>query len=63
VPNVAPVPFDWDDRSTYRPALDGAAALYFVPPSFRTDYPPAVDAFLEAATAGVADSVRDAWLT
>jgi uncharacterized protein YbjT (DUF2867 family) len=49
--NVTPIPFDWDDRGTYQPALDGVDGVYFVPPSFRTDYPPLVDAFLEAVTA------------
>jgi len=49
--NVTPIPFDWDDSGTYQPALDGVDGVYFVPPSLRTDYPPLVDAFLEAVTA------------
>src|SRR5256714_156733 len=49
--NVTPIAFDWDDRGTYQPALDGVDGVYFVPPSLRTDYPPLVDAFLEAVTA------------
>ena len=54
VANVVPVPFDWDDPETYKTALDGTGSLYFVPPSFRTDYPPLVDRLLEAAAgAGV----------
>jgi len=53
-PNVTPTPFDWDDRGTYTAALAGVDAVYFVPPSFRTDYPPAVGAFVEQiAAAGV----------
>lgn len=57
VANVAPTLFDWDDRGTYRPAVDGVDAVYFVPPSFRTDYPPLVDAFLEAVTAAGVERV------
>lgn len=49
--NVTPVPFDWEDSGTYERALDGVDGVYFVPPSLRTDYPPIVDAFLEAVTA------------
>ena len=49
--NVTPIRFDWDDSGTYALALDGVDGVYFVPPSFRTDYPPLVAAFLEAVTA------------
>nr|WSX78314.1 NAD(P)H-binding protein [Streptomyces sp. NBC_00899] len=31
-PGVEPVRFDWDDRSTWRPALEGAEGLYVVGP-------------------------------
>src|SRR5712691_5733147 len=53
--NVTPIPFDWDDSATYQPALDGVDGVYFVPPSLRTDYPPLVDAFLEAVTAAASN--------
>jgi len=46
--------FDWDDRSTWGPALAGADALYLVPPALRNDYVPDAQALLaQARDAGV----------
>ena len=35
-----PVRFDWDDRTSWQPALDGAAGVYLVPPAYRLDHAP-----------------------
>jgi uncharacterized protein YbjT (DUF2867 family) len=39
-PGTEPVRFDWDDRSTWGPALDGVSGAYLVPPAFRMDHAP-----------------------
>jgi uncharacterized protein YbjT (DUF2867 family) len=39
-PGTSPVRFDWDDRSSWGPALDGVEGAYLVPPAFRTDHAP-----------------------
>ncbi|WP_243841381.1 NmrA family NAD(P)-binding protein [Mycobacterium sp. DL592] len=43
------VRFDWDDPTTYRLALDGAGAVYLVPPVMRMDYQGIVSEFLDQA--------------
>jgi uncharacterized protein YbjT (DUF2867 family) len=45
------VRFDWGDRSTWAGALDGAEALYLVPPALRMDYADDAQALLAAARA------------
>ncbi len=51
--------FDWNDRGTWGPALDGADTLYLVPPALRSDYVPDVQALLEQArAAGVRGAVH-----
>jgi uncharacterized protein YbjT (DUF2867 family) len=47
----ADVTFDWDDPATHGPALDGATAVYLVPPTQRLDYGDLVVAFLDRAEA------------
>ncbi|MDW5598178.1 NmrA family NAD(P)-binding protein [Conexibacter stalactiti] len=47
----ADVRFDWHDPATHAAALDGADALYLVPPALRLDYPPQVAALLDRAEA------------
>jgi uncharacterized protein YbjT (DUF2867 family) len=47
----ADVRFDWDDPSTHASALDGADALYLVPPALRLDHGPQVAALLDRAQA------------
>jgi uncharacterized protein YbjT (DUF2867 family) len=50
----ADVRFDWDDTSTHDAALEGADAVYLVPPGLRLDFAPLVSGFLDRAeTAGV----------
>jgi uncharacterized protein YbjT (DUF2867 family) len=39
-PGVEPVRFDWDDESTWGPALSGVAGAYLVPPALRGDHAP-----------------------
>jgi uncharacterized protein YbjT (DUF2867 family) len=39
-PGTSPVRFDWDDRSSWHPALQGVDGAYIVPPAFRMDYAP-----------------------
>lgn len=52
-PGVEPVRFDWDDPSTYDPALAGVDGVYVVPPALRSDHPPLVaDLSNRAAGAG-----------
>jgi uncharacterized protein YbjT (DUF2867 family) len=54
-PGVEPVRFDWDDRSTWGPALEGVEAVYLVPPALRLDHAPLLGALAEQArAAGVA---------
>jgi uncharacterized protein YbjT (DUF2867 family) len=47
-------PFDWEDRSTWEPALDGATAAYvsFYPDIAVPGAPDAIAAFAELAVAG-----------
>jgi uncharacterized protein YbjT (DUF2867 family) len=45
------VRFDWDDPATWDAALDGAEAVYLVPPTARMAYVPQVTAFLDRAEA------------
>jgi uncharacterized protein YbjT (DUF2867 family) len=50
----ADVRFDWDDVTTHDAALQGATAVYLVPPTLRTDYAGQVKAFIDRArSAGV----------
>lgn len=52
--NGADVRFDWDDPSTHDAALEGASAVYLVPPALRLDHAAQVGAFIDRAeTAGV----------
>ncbi|HEY2834249.1 MAG TPA: NAD(P)H-binding protein [Sporichthyaceae bacterium] len=44
-----PVSFEWDDTAGYKAALDGVDGVFMVPPTFRVDYVPLVEAFLAAA--------------
>ena len=39
-PGTAPVRFDWDDRSSWAPALEGVEGAYLVPPAMRLDHAP-----------------------
>jgi len=48
---VIPVRFAWDEPATHDAALEGADAVYLVPPALRVDHPPLVRAFLERARA------------
>jgi uncharacterized protein YbjT (DUF2867 family) len=43
------VRFDWDDPTTYAPALDGVKAVYLVAPVMRMDYAGIVSDFLDQA--------------
>lgn len=47
----ADVKFDWDDVSTYAPALDGADRVYLVTPVMRTKFAHQVVEFLDQAEA------------
>ena len=48
------VPFDWNNRSTWAPALKGATGVYLVSPVLRVDFAADVAAFLDdAGRAGV----------
>ncbi|HEY8543782.1 MAG TPA: NAD(P)H-binding protein [Acidimicrobiales bacterium] len=47
----ADVVFDWDDPTSWGPALSGVGVVYVVPPSGRLDYPPVVTAFVDRAEA------------
>jgi uncharacterized protein YbjT (DUF2867 family) len=50
----ADVRFDWDDVTTHDAALQGATAVYLVPPTLRTDFAAQVTAFIDRArSAGV----------
>jgi uncharacterized protein YbjT (DUF2867 family) len=50
----ADVTFDWNQRGTYSPALDGISRVYLVAPVMRIDFADDVSAFLdEAEAAGV----------
>src|ERR1700694_1615091 len=50
----ADVTFDWNQRDSYAPALDGIGRVYLVAPVMRIDFADDVSAFLDAAeTAGV----------
>lgn len=53
-PGIDPVRFDWDDDSTWDPALAGVRGVYLIPPALRTDHPPLLGALAgRAADAGV----------
>jgi uncharacterized protein YbjT (DUF2867 family) len=57
-PGTEPVRFDWDDTSSWGPALDGVEAVYLVPPALRMDHAPLMGAFArQAREAGVARGV------
>jgi uncharacterized protein YbjT (DUF2867 family) len=43
------VRFDWDDPTTYAPALDGVDGIYLIPPVMRMDYAGIVSEFLDQA--------------
>lgn len=43
------VRLDWDDRSTYGPALAGTDRVYLVAPTMRVDFAPQVSDFLDLA--------------
>jgi uncharacterized protein YbjT (DUF2867 family) len=47
------VRFDWSDRSTWGPALDGATAVYLVPPSLNLDDAEVAEFVPRAVAAGV----------
>ena len=48
---AVPTLFDWDDRSTWGPALAGADVLYLVNPAYRTDEVELSNALVDAAKA------------
>jgi uncharacterized protein YbjT (DUF2867 family) len=53
-PGVEPVRFDWDDDTTWGPALAGTTGAYLVPPALRTDHPPLLGRLAgQAADAGL----------
>lgn len=47
----ADVRFDWNQRESYAPALDGMSRVYLVAPVLRIDFADDVSAFLDAAEA------------
>ena len=47
----ADVTFDWNQRDTYAPVLDGIGRVYLVAPVMRIDFADDVSAFLDAAEA------------
>src|SRR5258708_16112584 len=47
----ADVTFDWNQRDSYAPALDGIGRVYLVAPVLRIDFADDVSAFLDAAEA------------
>jgi len=47
------VRFDWDDATTYGPALDGVTSVYLVAPTDRTEQLPVMRPFLDQAVARV----------
>src|SRR5580700_5970557 len=47
----AGVTFDWNQRDSYAPALDGIGRVYLVSPVMRIDFADGVSAFLDAAEA------------
>src|SRR3984893_16271846 len=47
----ADVTFDWNQRDSYAPALDGMSRVYLVAPVMRIDFADDVSAFLDAAEA------------
>jgi uncharacterized protein YbjT (DUF2867 family) len=49
--------FDWDDPSTYAPALHGVERVYLLGPVMRTDFADQVSAFLDQAEAAGARHV------
>ena len=49
--NGADVRFDWDDAATYDAALEGASAVYLVPPALDLGYVPRALVFLDRAEA------------
>ncbi|MEZ4317236.1 MAG: NAD(P)H-binding protein [Myxococcota bacterium] len=56
---AVPTAFDWDDRSTWGPALTGADALYLVNPAYRADEVELANALVDAARdAGVRRVVK-----
>ena len=50
-PGVRPVTFDWAEPATHVAALDGAAAVYVIPPAFVVDHADASAAFFQLAAA------------
>lgn len=55
---VVPVRFDWNDSDTYDAALEGADAVYVIPPALRLDYAEDAEAlFARAVAAGVSHGV------
>ncbi len=53
-PGVEPVRFDWDDDTTWGPALTGTDGAYLIPPALRTDHPPLLGRLAgQAADAGL----------
>jgi uncharacterized protein YbjT (DUF2867 family) len=47
----ADIRFDWNQRASYAPALDGVSRVYLLPPVLRLDFAPDVAAFLDLAEA------------
>lgn len=57
-PGIESIRFDWDDPTSWGPALSGVDGVYVVPPALRLDYPATVQALLaEARAAGVRNAV------
>ncbi len=55
---MIPTRFDWFDRATWAPALDGAEAVYVVPPAFVVDHVAvSTDLFAAALAGGVRRAV------
>lgn len=50
-PGVRPVRFDWDDRTTWDPALADVEVAYLVPPALVVDHTAPVTAFVDALRA------------
>src|SRR5260370_17138489 len=53
----ADVTFDWNQRDSYAPALDGIGRVYLVAPVMRIDFADDVSAFLDAAEAAAVQHV------
>ncbi|TNE89600.1 MAG: SDR family oxidoreductase [Deltaproteobacteria bacterium] len=57
--DTVPTLFDWDDRGTWGPALDGVDAVYLVNPAYRPDEVALATALVDAAkAAGVRKIVK-----